>query len=102
MVSALAKNVQLLKLSYKAVPRKKIKMKGSLQPVRRSIFEDFCAVARRTQAPLCSGGVVRFISSLEKELVSADVNIVWSLRASLPLYGSLQVALFFNEGSRNT
>eukprot|EP00913_Durusdinium_trenchii_P030827 g28872.t1 len=28
--------------------RKKIKMKGSLQPVRISIFETFCAVARRT------------------------------------------------------
>ncbi|CAE7737599.1 unnamed protein product, partial [Symbiodinium pilosum] len=41
--------------------QKKIKMKGSLQPVRRSIFEDFCAVARRTQLQTLPGrfGVAR-------------------------------------------
>lgn len=35
--------------------QKKIKMKGSLQPIRYSIFENFCAVARRSQVQAMPG-----------------------------------------------
>ncbi|CAJ1460346.1 unnamed protein product [Effrenium voratum] len=68
--------------------QKKIKMKGSLQPVRISIFETFCAVARRQSAAQQNSGPSNRFGAIKSGVLTEVAKCHQRLNRTMPGEGS--------------